>query len=66
MGTLHYDLPNHVKTYDLYPTAFSPLGGPLCPHKKKKKKKTYDLKKLENFKKIPEMQATQRVNSDMC
>ena len=39
MGTLHYDLPNHVKTYD--------------------------LKKLENFKKIPEIQATQRVNSDM-
>ena len=24
---------------DFNPTAFSPLGGPLCPHKKKKKKK---------------------------
>ena len=36
------------------PTAFSPLGGPMCPHKKKKKK-TEDLRKLGNFKEIPEM-----------
>ena len=29
-------LPNDLELRITYPMAFSPLGGPLCPHKKKK------------------------------
>ena len=45
-----------LKTYDLivlYPTAFSPPGGQDAHTRKKKK--TYDLRKIGNYKKIPEM-----------
>ena len=42
-----YDFPhNLLKDLDL---DLSPLGGPLCPHKKKKK--DLDLTKLENIRK---------------
>ena len=36
-----YELP-HKLPNDLRLTAFSPMGGPLYPHKKKKKEKTED------------------------
>ena len=32
------------------PAAFSPMGGPRCQYKKKKKSK--DLRKLENIRKV--------------
>ena len=44
---LPHELPNDLR---LIPTAFSPLGG-LGAHTRKKKK-TYDLRKLGNIKKI--------------
>ena len=40
-------------TQDLRPTALSPIGGGLCPHKKRKK--TYDLRKIGNIGKITKM-----------
>ena len=48
---LPHELPNDLRlkngTPRHYPTAFSPLGGPLCPHKKKKR-----LKKIGNIRKV--------------
>ena len=53
MYELPHELPNHLRLKKLgIFTAFSPLGGLLGPHKKKKKQR---LKELGNFKKIPEM-----------
>ena len=33
---LPHELPNDIQLILFNPTAFSPLGGPMCPHKKKK------------------------------
>ena len=49
MCELPHKLPNDLR---LRITAFSPQGGLSCPHKKKRLR---ILRKLGNFKKIPEM-----------
>ena len=54
---LPHELPNELrlsfktKPY-LYPTAFSPLGGPLCPHKKKDLE-PYEIRKYQEDLKTP-------------
>ena len=50
MYELPRELSNHLRLKKFMPTALSLLGWLLCPHKKKKR-----LRKLVNFKKIPEM-----------
>ena len=41
---LPHELPNDLRLYKI--SAFSPLGGPLCPHKKKKKTlQNYEIRK---------------------
>ena len=52
-----YELPhqllNELSLRILDPTAFSPLGGAGCPHKKKKKSE--DLRKFGNIRKLSQL-----------
>ena len=45
-----HKLANKLRLRIFSPTAFSPLGGPRCPHKKKKK--TQDLRKLGSVREL--------------
>ena len=36
------ELPNDLKLRIFDPMAFSPMGGPLCPHKKKKQHRIFE------------------------
>ena len=46
------ELPDNLRLKVSDPTAFSPMGGPKCPHKKKK---TEGLRKLENIRKVSKL-----------
>ena len=50
MSTQEEEKKKKKEKLESLPTAFSPLGGLSCPHKKKK-----EIRKLGTFKKIPEM-----------